>query len=121
MSIYFPRPLYEPEDISISLASTLILRYNEFVNRNTEVKEIDYEAFYHPDSGGEEVLVEYDVPVKTPQSMDFTFSRGSMSMTHSLRISMKVRLFPEDRSKSSIKMVSPSQVSAHFSGRLICL
>jgi hypothetical protein len=106
MSIYFPKPLYEPEDVALSLTSALTLHYNEFINRNTENTDVDYETYYRTDTGGEEVRIEYDVPVKTPQTMDFTFSKGAMSMSHSLRVTMKVRLFPEDRTKTSTKTVS---------------
>jgi len=108
MSIYFPRPLYEPEEISLSLASTLTLRHHDFVNRHTESRELDYETYYKPDSGGEEVLVDFDVPVKTPQTMDFIFPKGSMSLSHSLRVQAKVTLFPDDRNKRSSKTVSPA-------------
>jgi hypothetical protein len=110
MSIYFPKPLYEPDDVSILLTSTLTLRFNEYVNRSTEAKEIDYEVFYRTDTGGEEIRIDFEVPVKTPQTMKFDFTRGSMSMSHSLRVTMKVRLFPDDKTKSSIKEV-PSLLS----------
>lgn len=108
MSIYFPKPLYQPEEVSISLTSTLTLRYNEFCNRNTESKELDYEVFYRADTGGEEARIEYDVPVKIPQTMGFAFTKGAMSMSHCLRVNMKVRLFPDDRNKASIKLVRNS-------------
>jgi hypothetical protein len=122
MSIYFPRPLYEPEEISLSLASTLTLRHHDFVNIHTESRELDYETYYKPDSGGEEVLVDFDVPLKTPQTMDFIFPKGSMSLSHFLRVQPKVTLFPDDGSKRSSKTVFPARcTSSKLSGLSICL
>jgi len=89
----------------VSLVSTLTLRYNEYENKNVETKDLDYEAYYRPDSGGEEVLVDFDVPVKAPQTMNFTFPKGSVTMAHSLRVNIQAKLFPDDRSKRSSKSV----------------
>lgn len=105
MSLYFPLPLYEPEEISLSLTSTLTLRYNQVVNRHTDTTLLPYETYYRPDTGGEEVLVEFDIPIKTPQTMDFKFTKGTMTMSHSLRVTMHATLFPADKNKSARKIV----------------
>jgi hypothetical protein len=106
MSIYFPLPLYEPEDISISLTSTLTLRYHQIVNRHTDNTELRHQVYYRPDTGGEEVSVEFDVPATVPQTMDFKFAKGSMNMSHTLRVTMQVKLFPGDKAKCTKKNVS---------------
>jgi len=108
MSLYFPLPLYEPEEISLSLTSTLTLRYNQVVNRHTDTTLLPYETYYRPDTGGEEVVVDFDIPVKIPQTMEFRFSKGTMTMTHSLRVTMHAKLFPGDRNKCSAKIVISS-------------
>jgi len=105
MSLYFPLPLYEPDEISLSLTSTLSLRYNQVVNRHTDTTFLPYQTYYRPDTGGEEVLIEFDIPTKVAQTMDFKFSKGEMSLTHSLRVTMHARLFPKDRSKRTKKTV----------------
>jgi hypothetical protein len=110
MSIYFPKPLYEPDEIALSLVSTLTLRYNEYENKNVETHDLDYETYYRPDSGGEEVLVDFDVPVKTPQTMNFVFPKGFVTMTHCLRVSIQAKLFPDDRSKRNNKTVVPCAI-----------
>jgi hypothetical protein len=106
MSLYFPLPLYEPEEISLSLSSTLTLRYNQVVNRNTEITKLQFETYYRPDTGGEEVMVAFDVPVNVAQTMSFKFIKGTMTMAHSLRVTMNVKLFPGDTGKSARKMVN---------------
>lgn len=105
MSLYFPLPLYEPDEISLSLTSTLTLRHNQGVSRHTDTTLLPYETYYRPDTGGEEVLIEFDVPIKIPQTMDFRFPKGSMSMTHSLRVTMNATLFPADNNKRGRKIV----------------
>jgi hypothetical protein len=121
MSLYFPRPLYEPEEISLSLTSTLCLQYNHVVNRHVESTDLNFETYYHPDTGGEEVLVEFDIPIKVPQTMDFKFTKGTMTMSHCLRVTMHAKLFPGDRNKTSKKTVSTIERLANFSGLLIFL
>ena len=109
MSLYFPLPLYEPEEISLSLTSTLTLRHNQIVNRHTDTTLLPYETYYRPDTGGEEVLVEFDIPIKTAQTMEFKFAKGgSMTMTHALRVTMHATLFPSDQTKSAKKIVLSS-------------
>jgi len=103
MSLYFPLPLYEPEDIELSLTSTLTLRHNQIVNRHTQNTELSHQTYYRPDTGGEEVLIEFEVPETVPQTMDFKFAKGTMSMTHTLRVTMKVKLFPGDKAKCTAK------------------
>lgn len=90
----------------LSLTSTLTLQYNHVVNRSTETTQLPYETYYRPDSGGEEVTIEFDIPLKTPQTMDFKFTKGTMSMTHALRVTMHTKLFPGDKTKCSNKTVS---------------
>jgi hypothetical protein len=115
MSLYFPLPLYEPEEISLSLTSTLTLRHNQIVNRHTDTTLLPYETYYRPDSGGEEVLVEFDIPIKTAQTMEFKFGKGgSMTMTHALRVTMHATLFPSDKSKSAKKIVFPRAFITNF-------
>jgi hypothetical protein len=121
MSLYFPRPLYEPEEVVLSLTSTLTLQYNHVVNRSTETTQLPYETYYRPDSGGEEVTIEFDIPLKTPQTMDFKFTKGTMSMTHALRVTMHTKLFPGDKTKCSNKTVSLQCFPSHCSGRLTYL
>jgi len=106
MSLYFPLPLYEPEEISLSLTSTMTLKHSHVVNRQTDTTLLPYETYYRPDSGGEEVLIEFDIPISTPQTMDFAFPKGAMTMSHSLRVTMHVTLFPGDKGKSAKKTVS---------------
>jgi len=105
MSLYFPLPLYEPDEISLSLTSTLTLRYNQIVNRHTDTTLLPYQTYYRPDTGGEEVLIEFDIPTKVPQTMEFKFAKGEMNLTHSLRVTMHARLFPKDRSKRAKRTV----------------
>ena len=121
MSLYFPRPLYEPEEVVLSLTSTLTLQYNHVVNRTTETTQLLYETYYRPDSGGEEVTIEFDIPVKTPQTMDFKFTKGSMNMTHALRVTMNTKLFPGDKTKCSNKTVRSQCFQSDCSGRLTFL
>jgi hypothetical protein len=120
MLLYFPLPLYEPEDISLSLTSTLTLKHNQVVNRHTDTILLPYETYYRPDTGGEEVLVEFDIPVTTPQTMEFKFAKGTMSLSHSLRVTMHATLFPNDANKNAKKVVSiPLSYKSNLSGRLI--
>src|SRR5271170_6948286 len=108
MSLYFPLPLYEPEEISLSLTSTLTLRHDQIVNRHTDTTLLPYETYYRQDTGGEEVLVELDIPIITPQTMEFKFCKGgSMTMTHAQRVTMHATLLPADKTKSAKKIVIP--------------
>jgi hypothetical protein len=106
MSLYFPLPLYEPEDISLSLTSTLTLRYHQIVNRHTDTTELQHHSYYKPDTGGEEVLIQFEVPPTVAQTMDFKFPKGTMSLNHTLRVKMQVKLFPGDKAKCTNKNVS---------------
>jgi hypothetical protein len=76
------------------------------VNRHTETTELRHQTYYRPDTGGEEVIVEFEVPTTVAQTMDFKFAKGNMSMSHSLRVTMQVKLFPRDKAKCTVKNVS---------------
>jgi hypothetical protein len=83
----------------------MTLRHNQVVNRHSDTTLLRYETYYRPDTGGEEVTIEFDVPTMIPQTMHFKFPKGSMTMKHSLHVTMHATLFPDDRNKSARRIV----------------